>query len=189
MSSVKVLRPGRFKMINEEGCEATCTISLITDAKKNIIVDTGNVGEGEEIKRALKENGLTPNDIDFVVITHYHADHIGNNNLFQNATFVDGVETFKGNRFVFFEQKYSIGRNVTVVRTPGHYSNDDCSVVVKTDEGTITVAGDLFWSGQKDLPPFIFEEKLLNKSRAEIVKISDFIIPGHGDIFKVSKKK
>ncbi|MDI6798480.1 MAG: MBL fold metallo-hydrolase [Candidatus Aenigmarchaeota archaeon] len=189
MASVKILRPGYFKMVNEEGCEATCTISLITDAGKKIIVDTGNVGEGKEIKKALKKNGLSPSDIDYVIITHYHPDHIGNNSLFENATFVDGVETFVENKFHFFEEKYTITKNVTVIRTPGHYSNDDCSVIVKTDKGTIAIAGDLFWSDEKNLPPFIFKKKLLMKSRAKIVKMADFIIPGHGDMFKVSKKK
>lgn len=35
----------------------------------------------------LSENGLIPDDINIVICTHSHADHIGNNNLFANAEF------------------------------------------------------------------------------------------------------
>lgn len=34
---------------------------------------------------ALKYHQISPEDINYVVCTHSHADHIGNNNLFTNA--------------------------------------------------------------------------------------------------------
>jgi glyoxylase-like metal-dependent hydrolase (beta-lactamase superfamily II) len=175
-------------MVNEKGCRAKCTITLIRDGKKNILIDTGNVGEDEEVKKALESEGLASSDIDFVVITHYHPDHVGNNGLFKNAVFVDGVETYKGSEYTFFEDEYQITENVKVIRTPGHYSSDDCSVIVKSEKGIIIITGDLFWSSQDDLPPFIHDEKQLKKSRSKILKMADFIIPGHGNMFKVHRK-
>lgn len=38
----------------------------------------------------LKRHGLTCNDVDFLVCTHGHSDHIGNNNLFLKAKHVMG---------------------------------------------------------------------------------------------------
>lgn len=187
MVEVIVLRTGYFEMIDEKGCKAVCTISLVKDEKVNVLVDTGNVGEQEEIKNALKKFNLSVNDINFIVITHYHPDHIGNNCMFPDATFIDAVETFKGDTFTFFEDEYKITDEIKVIRTPGHYSNDDCSVIVKTEKGIIAITGDLFWKGQDDLPPFIFNKNQLVRTRRKIIKLADYIVPGHGNIFKVSR--
>jgi len=90
--------------------------------------------------------------------------------LFENVTFIDAIETFKGNKFLFFEEKYDITKDVTVIRTPGHYSTDDCSIIVKTEKGTIAIVGDVFWSDEKNLPPFIFEKKLLKKAELKSLR-------------------
>lgn len=41
-----------------------------------------------EVPRALARLGLEPDDIDVVILTHLHFDHIGNNELFRKARFV-----------------------------------------------------------------------------------------------------
>lgn len=38
----------------------------------------------------LQEHGLTPQDIKYVVSSHGHSDHIGNNNLFLEARHIVG---------------------------------------------------------------------------------------------------
>jgi len=187
LAEVKVLRTGSFEMVNEEGCKAVCTLTLVKDEGKTILVDTGNVGEEKCVREVLEKEALSPDRIDYLVLTHYHPDHVGNMNLFTNAVFIDAVETFKGSDFRFFEKEYSIGKHSKVIRTPGHYSNDDCTLLVNTEKGKVAIVGDLFWSGQKDLPPFIFDRKILRRTRDKILKMADFIVPGHGDIFRVTK--
>ena len=81
---------------------------LIEGEGKVILIDTGlgdcdeimsmqnNYGidyiatksKDEEIVTALGTKGLTPADIDIVVLTHLHFDHIGNNELFSKARFI-----------------------------------------------------------------------------------------------------
>ena len=47
--------------------------------RKTTIVDTGRFGNFEHFKKALGSLGLTLPDIDRVIITHAHEDHVGNN--------------------------------------------------------------------------------------------------------------
>jgi glyoxylase-like metal-dependent hydrolase (beta-lactamase superfamily II) len=69
---------------------------------EKVLIDTG-VGEPPEaqkklfpVKRKADEtltvqllkHGLKPEDIDFVINTHLHFDHCGNNRLFTNARFI-----------------------------------------------------------------------------------------------------
>jgi len=108
--------------------------------------------------------------------------------LFSNATFVDGVEYFRGDFFTFYTGEFLLTDKVRVVSTPGHCSNDDCSVIVEGEVGVVAIVGDLFWYGQDDEPPFIFDQVSLRKSREVILRVADFIVPGHGDLFKVNKR-
>jgi glyoxylase-like metal-dependent hydrolase (beta-lactamase superfamily II) len=41
------------------------------------VVDTGSPGSGLRILEAVRELGRSPEDINHIVITHYHLDHVG----------------------------------------------------------------------------------------------------------------
>lgn len=68
------------------------------------------------------------------------------------------------------------------------------SVVVKSENrGTVVVAGDLF-ENEKDLEDENVwisagsdSEDLQRKNRQKILEIADYIVPGHGPMFKVNK--
>ena len=63
-----------------------CTVALITTATgKTVLVDTGVHQTREAINTALRSRGLTPLDIDYVVLTHLHFDHCENVHQFDNA--------------------------------------------------------------------------------------------------------
>ncbi len=49
---------------------------FVTLKDKKILFDTG-VGEGGNLVANLKEAGVSPAEIDIVIITHMHGDHIG----------------------------------------------------------------------------------------------------------------
>lgn len=67
------------------------TPTLVDTGQEKILFDTG-LGQGG-IQRALAEVGLTPQDIDVVVLTHMHPDHIG-------GMTTDGAETFSKARYI-----------------------------------------------------------------------------------------
>lgn len=73
------------------------TPTLVDTGAEKILFDTG-LGSGG-IQRALSEVGLAPEDIDVVVITHMHPDHIG-------GMTTDGAETFANARYVTGRLEY-----------------------------------------------------------------------------------
>ena len=91
------------------------------------------------------------------------------------------------------------GTDVVVIPTPGHDPRH-WSLVVETAEGKIAIAGDVFWWQEAeeqrisrrellDKPDlFAKNEKELTASRKKLLDTADFIIPGHGKMFKVPGK-
>ena len=51
----------------------------------NILVDTGAGLNEDYLFSKIRENGVEPDDIEMVVNTHCHFDHIGGNYFFPNA--------------------------------------------------------------------------------------------------------
>ncbi|MCR5340938.1 MAG: MBL fold metallo-hydrolase [Saccharofermentans sp.] len=50
---------------------------LIRGTKANLLVDTDYAGTLPAFYKAIKEPGIKVSDINFVLATHYHPDHIG----------------------------------------------------------------------------------------------------------------
>jgi glyoxylase-like metal-dependent hydrolase (beta-lactamase superfamily II) len=80
--------------------DAPCTMAnyfwVVRDPEQTVLVDTGfSVETARKRSRpfevepfeALDRIGIAPTDVDHVVLTHLHFDHIGNIGKFPNATF------------------------------------------------------------------------------------------------------
>jgi len=63
------------------------TTSLILTGENRLIVDPSTKYSRQKIIKGLKSLGLRPLDIDTVVLTHYHLDHVANYGMFENAQF------------------------------------------------------------------------------------------------------
>lgn len=190
-AEVTVLQPGyaiwqkRLKAQKADG-----TISLIKSAK-NILVDTGLPKDKDIIVNKLKSNGLTPEKIDYVICTHGDADHISNNNLFLKAVLIVGFDIYHDDIASFFQKNFKIDDNVTVTSMTGH-DERSIGVLVKTAKGLVAITGDLFeyendWKQAKDWIAFSKQPKSHIKNRAKVWELADFIVPGHGQMFKVDK--
>ncbi|XP_065371340.1 metallo-beta-lactamase domain-containing protein 1 [Calliphora vicina] len=177
---------------------ANCTSTLIkTRCGKNIIVDTMTAWDGEVIVKALKQHSLEPKDINYVVCTHGHSDHIGCNYLFTNADlhFVASCMSYR-DKYPNYDwvQPYSlIVGEVEIIRTPGHTSDCVSLLVNNTDlGGTVGVCGDLFENGQDVWDSQIWtnagseNQKLQKENRLMLAKLCSYIIPGHGNGFIVT---
>ncbi|MBU3905242.1 MAG: MBL fold metallo-hydrolase [Nanoarchaeota archaeon] len=194
MAEVKVLIEGYAKRI-EEGWLASSTSTLVKDSGKNILVDPG--ANKKDLLEALSKEGLKPEDIDIIFLTHCHLDHILNIRLFPNCFTCDCNTMRNGDKVKVFSGLLP-GTNLEVIRTPGH-AREHAVLIADTDKGKICVAGDLFWSGdgvefKKDKESLINMEDIhikdqgiLIESRKKVIDIVDYIIPGHGKMFKVDK--
>jgi glyoxylase-like metal-dependent hydrolase (beta-lactamase superfamily II) len=187
---VNVLVEGYFEKISETRCRASSTIILISDKNKNILVDTGNPQDKEKIVRALKKRNLTPLDIDFVFITHFHPDHMGCNYLFEKAKFIIPGVSFWKDIFDRSSDNQKISKDISILSTSGH-TEDSSTLLIKTNKGVVACVGDLFWfegdENEKLLEEDCSNKKLFYENRKKMLEIADFIIPGHGKMFKTKK--
>jgi N-acyl homoserine lactone hydrolase len=160
------------------------TCYLVMHPKGTLIYDTGlndrlvgrplyeNVLEGyaqlklNTLSGQLADIGLTPAKIDYLVLSHYHWDHIGNAGDFAGATWL----VYKGDRDHMFAQaaraepwfaQYSAleksktkllsgdydvfgDGTVVVLATPGH-TEGHCSLLVRLrNTGPVVLSGDLY---------------------------------------------
>ncbi len=153
-------------------------MTLISTGTQRIIVDTGLKGEETIILKLLADSGLKPEDIDSVINTHTHQDHIGNNFLFSRAKVLSPKE---GDL---------VAPGVKIIETPGH-SMDSISVVVKS-QNVVVLAGDAlptFSNYIKGVPPAHHVDRgMACRSMSRILKIADVVVPGHDRPFSVLDK-
>ncbi len=50
-----------------------------------ILVDAGNIGQRERLTRALERHGVSPRDLDLILLTHAHGDHFGDAPLLRSS--------------------------------------------------------------------------------------------------------
>ena len=202
MAEIKVLIEGVNEKIGQDKLKVGSTVALIkTD--KIILVDTGSFLDGGKLINELKMEDLTPEKIDIIVLTHIHLDHIINVHLFKNAKIIckfrgglypGQIHYPKDGCLQRFEIKdgVKIAKDVELILTPGH-SDDMISAVVDTKEGKIVVSGDAIsnedWVDLNKMadPTMVTSIEEFNESRKKILSLADYVIPGHGKMFKVNK--
>ncbi|XP_055595029.1 metallo-beta-lactamase domain-containing protein 1 [Uranotaenia lowii] len=193
---------------------ANCTCTLIKSPDCNVIVDTMTPWDGDLLLQKLQEHGLTPDDIDWVVSTHGHSDHLGNNNLFLKARHMVGTSISQRNRYFihdFNNAPYSLSSGIEVIASPGH-TLSCVSVLVHRGSilltepkqqqpeqpepeptGTIAIVGDLFERREDIEQPALWMEAgsedpaAQRKNRARVASLADVIVPGHGGPFPVNQ--
>jgi glyoxylase-like metal-dependent hydrolase (beta-lactamase superfamily II) len=151
----------------------TVTCYLIKHAKGWVLFDTGvgdhiaKMPEGQKsragfwtVKKTLEsqlaELGLKPTDIDFVVLSHSHGDHVGNLGLFSQSTLVVqkpewewqppvGVNPFKpGMKAITPEGDHDLfgDGSVMLIATYGHSPGHQNTLVRLPKTGAIMFTGD-----------------------------------------------
>jgi len=196
MAEVKVLIKGYAK--EENGAEfASSTTTLIREGDLNIIVDPGM--NRKLLLESLRKEGLPSDKINYVILTHYHLDHSLLAGIFKNARIMDNSDIYSWDGKIEAHDGKIPGTDIEIIRTPGH-DMFHCSVLVKTNEfGKVIIAGDVFWwedsqeqktdkeSLMKHKDPYMKNKEKLTNSRKKILELADYIIPGHGEMFKVEK--
>ncbi|XP_054287229.1 metallo-beta-lactamase domain-containing protein 1-like isoform X2 [Macrosteles quadrilineatus] len=162
--TVHVLYDGYSKMVSESEMEANGTCTLIK-GRLNLIVDTMTPWDKDVIVTALGKHGVNVNQIDYVISTHSHSDHTGNNNLFLKAKHIVGFS-------ISYKHKYTI------------HPFDEGDLFEREEdledpELWRTVAGSQSPERQEE-------------NRNKVLRLANYIVPGHGPMFRVTdamKKK
>ena len=193
MAKVKVLIKGYAREKNGEEF-ASSTTTLIQNNNLNIIVDPGT--NREALLGGLAKESLKTEDINFVIVTHTHLDHSLLVGIFENAKILDNSDVYSFDGKTGGHEGRVPNTDIEIIKTPGH-DQFHCSVLVKTEDlGKVVIAGDVFWWLDKEeqktdkqsllehKDPYVKDKKALRESRERILNLADYIIPGHGEMFK-----
>lgn len=132
---------------------------LIRDEDMNIILDPGilQLGRYGSLKKRLEEFDLTADDIDLVINSHCHYDHVEANYMFRGKPLIihekeleytdklywpEWREAFLG----IMDQQvitgdHKVTKNVRIIETVGH-TPGSITTLVETDEGLVALVGD-----------------------------------------------
>ena len=162
--------------------EAHSSSTIVIDGDMMLVVDTSSPQYRERIVVKLEDLGIDPGKVGTVINTHSHIDHVSNNDLFANATVLDGITGMPGN-------DREIWPGVVMVRTPGH-TPESISVFVEGVKN-YAIVGDAIPTHDnylKWVPPFVnFDRELAIESMKRIVQFAQVVVPGHGAPFPVNR--
>ena len=187
-AEVKILVEGETNAneVAETGEEETRpTITLIKDDGFVIIVDPGILKNQQVLVDALEKENLTIKDVNVVCITHSHIDHYRNVGMFPEARVLEYFGLWKGESVENWHENFT--ENIQIFKTPGH--DYTCiTLFVKTPDGVVAVCGDVFWKeNYPENDKYASDSERLEKSRKMVLKMADWVVPGHGPMFKVKK--
>lgn len=172
-----------------------CNIVLMDIDDKYLIYDPGHFGNREVLLKALKDSGLSPLDIDGVILSHMHYDHSLNSLLFPNAkvyTTREEVEYTKNTpdnysvtylpdllreRIVLVKNNEQLD-GLKFILLPGH-TGGSLGVMYKD---TIFVGDAIKYiidakNGETSFAYYDITEA--NKSIRKVLKLANKVVPGH----------
>lgn len=185
--SLYIVKPG--KALYDKGViyYASSTVTLIDDGLL-ILVDTGLEEDWPLIKAGIEEAGFHPSEIDVIVNTHLHEDHIGCNNKFKAKKYAHHKEIQRVNAHEYIPSPRKISGRTFVLETPGHVDGH-ISIVFK--EGMVVMAGDAIpirnHYARRIIPRVHSNAEMAMKSLLKILKIANIIVPGHDEPIKVTR--
>lgn len=181
----------------EWGQRSACsTVTLIQVAGRAILVDTGL--DDAALLAGLAAAGVTPEQVDTVILTHTHGDHYRSVHLLPNSRLLASgpeVVAWRGRSSPDMEllsrltpTVSGIAPGVRLLLTPGHTAGS-ASVLVAQAGQVVVVAGDAVDS--RDF--FVRREPSHNAldPAAErrnfdlFASIADVLVPGHGRPFRL----
>lgn len=195
ISLIKI--PGKMSRVACAGC--------VQESGENYLVDSGGFGEGRKLTSLLIDNAhLFPFNINTVVITHNHPDHVGGVESFPKAEIIMPDSIFCQEQPNYFQlmptgaykkpgtEMIVHGRlanpSVKLISTPGH-SGWDLSVLCTGKNGVVAIVGDLFWSRHdwehdSEYLGLCVNPDMQRRSRDHVRKLKPtVVVPGHGPAF------
>jgi N-acyl homoserine lactone hydrolase len=171
--------------------------TVLVTGDERIVIDPGYQTQGDMLVGALGARGLHPDDIQTVIMTHLHSDHIsavpqlGKVTLYVHA---DELETPYARRQrgwldavdvqVLDGSEGQIRPGVEWFHTPGH-SPGHIALVIASETGRVVVAGDTMgpvpeWFADRNPPQELdYRDNHLAAYRRIAALAPSTVIPGH----------
>ena len=207
MASIDVVVQG-YNYGSDQGRFGFSGIYLVR-GRRNILVDTSHVGRRENLLEGLKRLHLALTDIDLVVLTHAHWDHMLNVDLFRDTPIMlsrteldyahaphpeDWATPGYAGAILDRHNVQTVGEGqeiddgVWVMETPGH-TWGSLTVAVQQPEGVAGIVGDAVpnaTSAVRRVPYLIFGTEADARASAEkILTGCRLLYPGHDRPFEV----
>jgi hydroxyacylglutathione hydrolase len=200
---VSPVAPGVFMI---SGGRASSNSYVFKGSAKTLLVDTGLPEDRNSLVACLAHIGLQPADIDIVVLTHEHIDHIGCISLFtgrsmiaahrlaaskirygdeytiQTLGFADGRDAFAIDLLLTENAVIDLGGlSLSVLHTPGHTSG---GISLFERHNRVLVSGDLVMAGghiggvfaSGNIGDYLQSLEILGDMQASA------LLPGHGPV-------
>lgn len=214
MFTVEILTRG-FSLTSDQGNFAFCGIYLISgeDAdgrSRKVIYDLGHVGRRQKLQAALARRGLQPAEVDTVVLSHGHWDHLQNVDLFPSAGIVlhgeeleymrnphpDDHATPRWSHLLLAGadvRTVSDGEDVvpglTALHLPGH-SRGSIALRLQTEAGVAAVTGDALATAGDAVrlrcPVVFWNQDQADASLRRVRQSADVFYPGHDRPFRMT---
>lgn len=191
--------------------EWSAVIFVACEGKK-ILFDTGGTGKRADLCPRLAALGVAPEEIDLLVISHFHSDHVYNFQYFSNASilmheeemayaqkgedpwqppfFYDAVKAT--GRLQGVREGQELASGVSVLHLPGH--TPGCMGLLLTDQGmpATVLAGDAV----KNIVELAtggaamsIDQEATRKSIQKVRSVAERVIPGHDRILHLEKDR
>lgn len=186
---------------------------FVFKGKRKVLIDTAYAGDFEDTRNRIETTGVRLEDVDLIINTHCHCDHIGGNKKIHDLSgceiaihriekrFIeerDGWETW----YDFYDQEAEFfpvhmgmeegdmvrldDLELEVIHTPGHSRGE---ISLYSPEGRFLISSDAVWDGDLGVLNTIvegLEAPLQAKASLEKIAALDVekIYPGHGEIIE-----
>ena len=201
--TVAELNPGIFQI---RGLNGSSHSYVIKGDYMNVMIDSGSDQNFLVLQRGLRKIGMKVRDVNLVINSHEHCDHIGANRYFQETSMIAAyrlaaskmvsgdyyVTMYKGNDLneiplrvhLWLENmtRIDLGNySLRVFHTPGHTSG--CISIIETTRGLLFSADSVFAGGSLS---YIAESGSIGDYLDSLTRLRCFdlhaLYPGHGRI-------
>ena len=183
-----LVKPGKA-IYDAEGVihYASSSVVLIDDGPL-ILVDTGLGEDWPTIKARIEEAGFRPSEIDIIVNTHLHPDHIGCNDKFKAIQYAHPKEIQRVNARGYIPCKKEISKRTFILETPGHVDGHISMIFEK-----VVMAGDAIPTrdhyARRLIPRIHTDAEKAMESLIKILEIAEIIVPGHDEPIKLPSRR
>ncbi len=199
------LGKGLYAYLWQDPYENNCNTFVIHE-ERTVLIDPGHSRHLPNVFDQMKKDGISPEEIDVVLVTHSHPDHLEAVELFFDKPVKIGMnrneerylrergrllfemmgQSVPKVRFDFYlkEGELHLGKEVfNIYETPGHSPG---SISIHWPEKKALFTGDLVFYGgvgRTDFPEG--NSQLLMKGIERMSRLDvELLLPGHGDIVR-----